>query len=145
MYVVRIFSLDIVPILTSTVIECQRAGLKVSAFSFAAMLMRPEYRQQIDTKWKKKIEQIVRYPLLTFHSACYCSETVAHYNFKQEDRGNMILCHWHQLHDLQHTLHVTTGYKHSLSSLCQTDPRHHRSRNQNTYNRHFRQYQSQHY
>lgn len=53
--------LDIIPILTSTVIECQRAGLKASAFSFAAMLMRPEYRQHIDSKWKKKIEQIVRY------------------------------------------------------------------------------------
>ena len=63
MYVVRNFFLDVVPILTSTVIECQRAGLKASAFSFAAMLMRPEYRQQIDSKWKKKIEQIVRYAL----------------------------------------------------------------------------------
>ena len=51
---------DVVPILTSTVIECHRAGLKASAFSYAAMLMRPEYRQQIDPKWKKKIEQIVR-------------------------------------------------------------------------------------
>ena len=50
-----------VPILTSTVIECQRAGLKGSAFGFAAMLMRPEYRQQIDVKWRKKIEQIVRF------------------------------------------------------------------------------------
>ena len=35
---------DIVPILTSTVIECHRAGLKNSSFSYAAMLMRPEYR-----------------------------------------------------------------------------------------------------
>ena len=56
-----IFSVDIVPILTSTVIECHRSGLKGSSFSFAAMLMRPEYRQKIDPKWKKKIEQIVRY------------------------------------------------------------------------------------
>jgi WD repeat-containing protein 19 len=56
------FPNHIVPILTSTVIECQRAGLKASAFSFAAMLMRPEYRQQIDSKWKRKIEQIVRKP-----------------------------------------------------------------------------------
>lgn len=52
--------LDVVPILTSTVIECQRSGLKKSSFEFAAMLMRPEYRQQIDSKWKKKIEGIVR-------------------------------------------------------------------------------------
>ena len=56
-----ILSIDVVPILTSTVIECHRAGLKASAFSYAAMLMRPEYRQQIDPKWKKKIEQIVRW------------------------------------------------------------------------------------
>lgn len=52
---------DIVPILTSAVIECQRSGLKKSSFEFAAVLMRPEYRQQIDTKWRKKIESIVRY------------------------------------------------------------------------------------
>ena len=39
-----VFIVDIVPILTSTVIECHRAGLKNSSFSYAAMLMRPEYR-----------------------------------------------------------------------------------------------------
>lgn len=52
--------LDIVPILTSTVIECNRAGLKKSAFTYAAMLMRPEHRNQIDAKYIKKIEAIVR-------------------------------------------------------------------------------------
>jgi len=52
--------LDIVPILTSSVIECHRAGLKNSAFSFAAMLMRPEYRDQIHLNYKKKLEDIVR-------------------------------------------------------------------------------------
>lgn len=51
---------DIVPILTSTVVECHRAGLKKSAFSYAAMLMRAEYRNQIDPKYAKKIEAIVR-------------------------------------------------------------------------------------
>lgn len=56
---------DIVPILTSTVIECHRAGLKNSAFSFAAMLMRPEYRNKIDAKYKKKIEAMVRYVVTT--------------------------------------------------------------------------------
>ena len=56
------FPAHIVPILTSTVIECHRAGLKHSSFSYAAMLMRPEYRQKIDLKYKKKIEQIVRKP-----------------------------------------------------------------------------------
>lgn len=56
------FPSHIVALLTSTVIECQRSGLKSSAFSYAAMLMRPEYRQKIDDKWKKKIESIVRKP-----------------------------------------------------------------------------------
>ena len=54
------FPAHVVQILTSTVIECQRAGLKQSAFTYAAMLMRPEYRQLIDAKWKKNIETIVR-------------------------------------------------------------------------------------
>lgn len=51
---------DVVPILTSAVIECHRAGLKNSSFSFAAMLMRPEYRNEIDPKYRKKIEAMVR-------------------------------------------------------------------------------------
>jgi hypothetical protein len=38
------FPKHVVPILTSTVIECQRAGLKRTAFEYASMLMRPEYR-----------------------------------------------------------------------------------------------------
>lgn len=54
-----------VPILTSTVIECQRSGLKNSSFNFAATLMRPETRNQIDEKYKKKIEAIVRKPQKT--------------------------------------------------------------------------------
>lgn len=56
------FSAHVVPILTSAVIECHRAGLKNSAFSFAAMLMRPEYRNDIDPKYRKKIEAMVRRP-----------------------------------------------------------------------------------
>ncbi|KAI1887644.1 hypothetical protein AGOR_G00192430 [Albula goreensis] len=56
------FPSHIVPILTSAVIECHRAGLKNSSFSFAAMLMRPEYRNKIDIKYKKKIEAMVRRP-----------------------------------------------------------------------------------
>ncbi|XP_056135515.1 WD repeat-containing protein 19 [Lampris incognitus] len=56
------FPMHIVPILTSTVIECYRAGLKNSAFSFAAMLMRPEYRNKIDPKYRKKLEAMVRRP-----------------------------------------------------------------------------------
>lgn len=50
----------IVPILTSTVVECHKSGLRGSSFSYAAMLMRPEYRSKVDEKYRKKIEQIVR-------------------------------------------------------------------------------------
>ncbi|CAG5102206.1 Similar to Wdr19: WD repeat-containing protein 19 (Mus musculus) [Cotesia congregata] len=56
------FPSHIVPILTSTVIECHRAGLKYAAFNYAAMLMRPEYRTQVNIKYSKKIEAIVRKP-----------------------------------------------------------------------------------
>ena len=54
------FPSHVVPILTSTVIECQRAGLKRSAFEYASMLMRNEYRSQIEPKFKRKIEALVR-------------------------------------------------------------------------------------
>lgn len=69
------------PILTSTVIECQRSGLKNSSFNFAAMLMRPETRTQIDEKYRKKIEAIVRKPQKTEEeepsSPCpFCSSPV---------------------------------------------------------------------
>lgn len=51
-----------VAILTSTVIECHMSGLKKSAFDYASVLCRPEYRNQIDPKFKRKIELIVRRP-----------------------------------------------------------------------------------
>uniref|UniRef100_A0A1S4H4R9 Uncharacterized protein n=1 Tax=Anopheles gambiae TaxID=7165 RepID=A0A1S4H4R9_ANOGA len=54
------FPSHIVPILTSTVIECHRTGLRKSAFEYAVMLMRSEHRSQIDSKYIKKIESIVR-------------------------------------------------------------------------------------
>jgi WD repeat-containing protein 19 len=54
------FPQHIVNILTSTVIECLRAGLKSTAYDYAVMLMRPEYRQSIDKDLKRKIEAIVR-------------------------------------------------------------------------------------
>ncbi|KAJ3110612.1 WD repeat-containing protein 19 [Phlyctochytrium bullatum] len=56
------FPAHVVPILTSTVIECYRAGMKKEAFEYAAMLMRPEYRPLLDAKYKRKIEQIIRRP-----------------------------------------------------------------------------------
>ena len=51
---------DMVPILTTTVIECHRSGLKRSAFNYAAMLMKPEFRDKIDDKYRKRVETIVR-------------------------------------------------------------------------------------
>ena len=56
------FPMHVVNILTSTVIFCWKAGLKNSAFSWAAMLMRPEYRSKIEPKYKSKLEKIVRKP-----------------------------------------------------------------------------------
>uniref|UniRef100_A0A0L8I442 Anaphase-promoting complex subunit 4 WD40 domain-containing protein n=2 Tax=Octopus bimaculoides TaxID=37653 RepID=A0A0L8I442_OCTBM len=54
------FPSHIIPILTTTVIQCHRAGLRNSSFSYAAMLLRDEYQRDIDPKLKKKIEGIVR-------------------------------------------------------------------------------------
>ncbi|GAQ81709.1 hypothetical protein KFL_000880240 [Klebsormidium nitens] len=54
------FPAHVVPILTSTVIECQRSGLRNTAFEYASMLMRPEYRASIAAAYKKKIEDVVR-------------------------------------------------------------------------------------
>ncbi|GAB1289679.1 WD repeat-containing protein 19 [Apodemus speciosus] len=78
------FPSHIVPILTSTVIECHRAGLKNSAFSFAAMLMRPEYRNKIDAKYKKKIEAMrdrillrQKRPRPHVHSASFFSQNAS--------------------------------------------------------------------
>ena len=54
------FPLHQVPILTSTVIECQRAGLKASAYEYAVVLMRPEHRNAMNPDLKRKVEAIVR-------------------------------------------------------------------------------------
>ena len=51
---------DAVPILTSAVIECQKAGMKKKSLEYATALMKSEYREQIDVKFKKKIETLVR-------------------------------------------------------------------------------------
>ncbi|CAG9791778.1 unnamed protein product [Diatraea saccharalis] len=50
-----------VSILTSAVIECSRAGIKQQAHHWAKVLMQPEYRSQIDPKYSKKIEGVVRH------------------------------------------------------------------------------------
>merc|ERR1711904_629239 len=57
------FPAHIVPILTSVVIECQRATMKNQAYQFACTLMRPEYRPQISEQYKRKIGTIVRKPM----------------------------------------------------------------------------------
>ncbi|XP_023012404.2 intraflagellar transport protein Oseg6 isoform X1 [Leptinotarsa decemlineata] len=56
------FPSHVVPILTSTVIECHRAGLRHAAYKYATTLMTPEYRRSIDAKYSKKIEAVVRKP-----------------------------------------------------------------------------------
>lgn len=56
------FPEHVVQILTLTVIESSKAGMRQTAFSYASTLMRPEYRDKVDPKYKKKIEQIVRKP-----------------------------------------------------------------------------------
>lgn len=56
------FPMHLVPILTSTVIECHKAGLRASAFEYASTLMRPEYRPHLGEAYKRKIEAIVRKP-----------------------------------------------------------------------------------
>eukprot|EP01035_Chromulina_nebulosa_P018174 gene18174-23832_t len=54
------FPQHMIPILISTVIECQRGGLKKSSYEYAVMLMRPEHRLSIDVNIRRKIEMIVR-------------------------------------------------------------------------------------
>merc|ERR1712048_399832 len=57
------FPAHVVPILTSVVIECQRAKMSSDAYQYACTLMRPEYRPQVSEQYKKKIENIVRKPV----------------------------------------------------------------------------------
>ncbi|BDA43684.1 probable WD repeat-containing protein 19 [Coccomyxa sp. Obi] len=54
------FPCHVVPILTTAVVECSRAGLSASAYDCAAMLMRPEHRDAIAPTYRRKIEGIVR-------------------------------------------------------------------------------------
>ncbi|KAJ1448620.1 hypothetical protein M885DRAFT_538620 [Pelagophyceae sp. CCMP2097] len=58
------FPAHAIQLLTSTVVECQRAGLKQAAYDYASMLMRPEHRGNIEAKFKKKIEAMIRRPNL---------------------------------------------------------------------------------
>ncbi|KAI8918944.1 hypothetical protein BC831DRAFT_481578 [Entophlyctis helioformis] len=89
------FPAHVVPILTSTVVECHRAGLKKAAFEYAAMLMRPEYRQKVDAKFKRKIEQIVRRPekdevVETMTPCPFCNNPVAETSLDCDECKNHI-------------------------------------------------------
>uniref|UniRef100_A0A8D9BEH2 WD repeat-containing protein 19 n=1 Tax=Cacopsylla melanoneura TaxID=428564 RepID=A0A8D9BEH2_9HEMI len=57
---ISFFPLHAPSILTSTVIECKKANLKESALKFATLLLRPEYRNNMEDKYRKQIELIVR-------------------------------------------------------------------------------------
>merc|ERR1712217_73999 len=56
------FPAHVVPILTSVVIECQRAKMLKEAYHFACQLMSADNRPHISEQYKKKIENIVRKP-----------------------------------------------------------------------------------
>ncbi|CAJ1448570.1 unnamed protein product [Effrenium voratum] len=60
--VVYEFPAHVVPILTSVVIECQRAKMPGESYQYACTLMKPEYRKDVSEQYKKKIENIVRKP-----------------------------------------------------------------------------------
>jgi WD repeat-containing protein 19 len=47
---ITMFPSGSVNILTSTVVTCWRAELKASAFEYASLLMRPEYKKDVDPK-----------------------------------------------------------------------------------------------
>ncbi|RKP21137.1 hypothetical protein ROZALSC1DRAFT_20784 [Rozella allomycis CSF55] len=49
-------------ILTSTVIQCLKVNLNKSAYEIALIAMRAENRNSIDSKFKKRIESLVRHP-----------------------------------------------------------------------------------
>jgi WD repeat-containing protein 19 len=52
-----------VNILTTTVAECTQAGLKQAAYQFACILVRPEYLNDVNPKFKKKVEATARKPV----------------------------------------------------------------------------------
>ena len=54
------FPCHTVPILTTAVVECSLAGLAATAYDYAALLMRPEHREQISPAYRRKVEGIVR-------------------------------------------------------------------------------------
>ncbi|XP_063720528.1 WD repeat-containing protein 19-like isoform X2 [Symsagittifera roscoffensis] len=92
------FPSHVIQILTSTVVECHRSGMRGSAFDYASMLMRQEYRQNIDPKYKSKIENIVRKQdkseIDAGTSACpYCNFELPDYQLScSECKNNVPYC-----------------------------------------------------
>ncbi len=68
-----------------------RSGLKNSAFTYAVVLLRPEYRKDIDEKYKKKIEAIVRFVAVFLYikssNKCFLS-----YKFFSELEADRFFC-----------------------------------------------------
>ena len=56
------FPKHVVPILTSAVIECHRAGLLASAHKWACVLMQPQHAPLVAEPYRKKIEGIANLP-----------------------------------------------------------------------------------
>lgn len=54
------FPKHVVPILTSTVMQCQRAGLQRSAFSHCQALMQPELVDSINPAYRHKAASLLR-------------------------------------------------------------------------------------
>jgi len=54
------FPKHVVPILTSTVVECLKVDFKASAYEYASVLVQPQYRSQIPEKHRKKVETTIR-------------------------------------------------------------------------------------
>ncbi|KAL5968443.1 WD repeat-containing protein 19 [Taenia solium] len=83
------FPSHIVPILSSTVIECQKVNLKYTSFTYASTLLRAEYKEKIDPRYRRRFEGIVRRPQklsseeaeeLNSAAPCpFCSDAVAEY------------------------------------------------------------------
>jgi len=100
-----------VNILTTTVSECTQAGLKQAAYTFACMLVRPEFINDVNPKFKKKIEASARKPVkiddeqenLTLCPSCqfqipetqlYCTNCKTNLPFCIASGKHMVLNEW---------------------------------------------------
>ncbi|CAG9314821.1 unnamed protein product [Blepharisma stoltei] len=90
------FPAHTVQILTSTVLECTKAGLKEAAYNWACVLVRPEYRVYLDEKYKKPIEKVaikrpkVADPEETTSQCPFCNAYIFDYELECESCKNSI-------------------------------------------------------